>query len=117
MAAKLIRISPRLTPKEAEMSILTLEERMRPINSKTFQFYCHWTGDPLILEDLISSYVDWGPFRIKCDADKDASKKHCCCEVHYFGPAGEQSHLMANFWGLMESFPPFQSSAHSYARP
>lgn len=114
MEAALIRISPRLRPKAIDAPHVAFENRVVSIDSKTFQFYCNWAGDPFILQDLISSCVDWGPFSIRCEREKDTHKELCRCQVQYYGPAAEQSHLMASFWGLMEGFPPFQSCTHSF---
>lgn len=115
MEATLIRIGSRLKPEETAPRNQTLEARIRPINSETFEFFCYWVGEPDILQDLILSRVDWGPFEIQCEMVEESCAGHCRCEVRYYGPAGERSYLMTSFWGLMESFPPFQSSTHSYA--
>jgi hypothetical protein len=115
MEAILIRIGPRLKTEEAAASSQTLERRIRLINSEAFEFFCYWVGDPGVLKDLILSRVDWGPFDIQCEPGEESYDGHCRCEVQYYGPPGEKSYLMTSFWGLMESFPPFQSSTHCYA--
>ena len=115
MEATLIRIGSRLKPEETAARSQTLERRVRLINPETFEFFCYWVGEPNVLQDLILSRVDWGPFDIQCDPVEEDHAGHCRCEVQYYGPPGEKSYLMTSFWGLMESFPPFQSSTHSYA--
>lgn len=117
MEATLIRIGSRLNPGESAAPNPALERRVRHISSETFEYYCYWAGEPHVLQDLILSQVDWGPFDILCEPADESCTGHCRCEVRYYGPPGEKMQLMTSFWGIMESFLPFQSSTHSYESP
>ncbi|MEH6696808.1 MAG: hypothetical protein V7675_17335 [Hyphomonas sp.] len=80
----------------------------KAIDSRTYEFFCVWLGEPFVLQELISARVDWGPFEIYCERTDGARTGHCRCEVRYHGLMREKQYLMTSFWGLMETFPLFE---------
>jgi len=115
MEATLIRIGPQRKKRQTMGSRLAPEQRAISIDERTFEFFCLWSGDTELLQELISGRVDWGPFEVRCEPAEAPISDHCRCEVRYNGPYREKQNLMASFWGLMEDFPPFELSSYSRA--
>lgn len=113
MDATLIRIGPRLKKWSSQTSASTPEPSASTSDPRTFEFFCVWAGEAKVLQELIFALVDWGPFEIRCESQEEAHPEHCRCEVRYNGTTREQTHLMASFWGIMESFPPFDGPSCS----
>ena len=104
----LTRIGPVQDKRPPPTPFAVIASKARVVDSRTYEFFCLWTGDPFALQELITARVDWGPFEIHCERNDRSRSDHCRCKVRYNGVMREQEYLMRSFWGLMERFPPFE---------